>query len=102
MKKETPTIGTTCAALINENYENHLSDDCNAFCVCLITDKPCLGRVISDDQDQSSRFFSRARCGMDKEKLQKCPAYGVSKEMVVELIGLRQKALLREKLEKIK
>lgn len=102
MEKQIPKIGTTCSALINEDYQYHLSGDCNKFCICSITDKPCLGREISDDKDRSSQFFSRARCGIVKEKLYRCPAYGLFKEMTTQLIELRQKTILQEKLEKLK
>jgi len=79
-----------CPALTNENYEYHLSGDCKPYCTCAITGKPCLGRVISDPDDQSSQFFSRAKCSIDPDKAKTCPVYGCSSETL--------KAILRERL----
>ena len=34
-----PEVGTTCNALLNENYETMLSGECHKFCTCAITIK---------------------------------------------------------------
>lgn len=83
-----------CTALIKEDYEYHLSGDCSDFCLCAITKKPCLGRVISDPNDQSSQFFSRAKCSIDDKEIEVCPLFGASSSIIVKL--------LEERLEKEK
>jgi len=99
---KTPEIGTTCPALTNENYEYRLSGDCDEFCRCSINDEPCVGRVIDDPDDQSSRFFSRGRCGIDMKKIKRCPIYGVSKETFEAIIKDRMQKELNEKLNTVK
>lgn len=79
-KKADPTIGATCPALTNENYDYHLSGECSAYCICAINQKPCLGRIIGDFDEQSSRFVGRAKCTIDAKEISKCPVYGASIE----------------------
>jgi len=81
----TPQIGTTCPALKKEDYEYHLSGDCTSYCICLLTNKPCIGRRIADPQDRTSQFFSRAKCMISQKGLHDCPIYGVSKDLFVEI-----------------
>ena len=101
-KVKTPEIGTTCPALVKENYEYHLSGDCDEFCLCSINDKPCRGRVIGDPEDASSRFFSRGMCNIDLKKIKRCPVYGVSKETFEAIIRDRAQRELDEKLNTVK
>ena len=68
---KTPEIGTTCPALYKEDYGYHLSGDCTKFCLCILNDMKCIGRVISDPDDQSSQFFSRGKCSIDMEQIKK-------------------------------
>lgn len=84
MKKEPikPEIGKTCPALINEDYDTHLSGDLMDFCVCAITGKHCIGRVIGDYEDQSSRFFGRACCRIDPNLLTHCPLHSADTELI--------------------
>lgn len=78
-----------CTALIKENYEYHLSGDCSGYCICAITKKPCLGRIISDPEDRSNQFFSRAKCSIDDEELKSCPLYGADNSVILKLIEER-------------
>jgi len=77
MLVENPTVGSTCKALSNENYEYHLSYDTQKFCVCAITKIACKGRVIHDPDDKSSQFFGRSKCAIDTDTIKECPAYGL-------------------------
>lgn len=98
----TPKIGTTCPALINENYKYHLSGDCEDFCICSINGRPCTGRVIRDPDDQSSQFFSRAKCMISQNGLNKCPLYGVSEQIFTQIIKDKMQKELEEKLKGFK
>jgi len=100
-KEKTPVIGTTCPALTKENYKYHLSGDCDEFCRCSITEKPCLGREISDPDDQTSRFFSRGKCSINLNKIKKCPLYGVSKETFQAVLKDRAQREFEEKVNQI-
>jgi hypothetical protein len=102
VKVKTPVIGTTCPALTNENYKYHLSGDAADYCICAITGRGCFGRVISDPNDQSSRFFSRAKCNIDLEKIKRCPLYGVSKETFQNVLKDRAQQEFNEKVNQIK
>ena len=103
MEKLTqPVVGATCPALTDENYEYHLSGDSAKFCRCTINDEPCVGMVVRDDEDQSSRFFSRGRCWIDMKAIKKCPLYGVSKETFHSIIRDRAERELDEKLKTVK
>jgi len=97
-----PQIGITCPVLTNENYEYHLSGDCEEFCICSLNNKKCTGRVIADIDDQSSQFFSRAKCLISQKGLNKCPVYGSSKETFKAIIKERSDRELEEKLKNIK
>lgn len=97
----TPQIGTTCPALIDENYEYHLSGDATKFCKCAVTEKACVGRVISDPEDRSSQFFSRGKCMINQSELLNCALYGASKEVIVETIKHRHNLKLEEKLKQL-
>lgn len=96
-----PNIGTTCPALTNENYEYHLSGDCDQFCRCMINNRPCIGRDVSDPDDQSSHFFSRATCQISISRIKKCPLYGLPARLFVEIIKEKTQLELEEKLSKI-
>lgn len=89
-EKQTP--GTICPALSNEDYDYKLSGDFKTNCICIITGKKCLGKTIQDPEDQSSQFFSRGRIIMVEEKLNQCPCYGISKDIL--------KIILQERLDK--
>jgi len=67
--------GITCPALTKENYEYHLSGDAASFCICILNELPCKGRVIRDPDHQSSQFFSRGKCVIDMDKIITCPMY---------------------------
>lgn len=94
----TPKVGTTCPALTKENYKYHLSGDAEEFCICMLNDQACKGRVIHDPDDASNRFFSRGKCGISQKGLESCPAYGMSKESFAAIIRDKAEARLAEKL----
>ncbi|MFA6090056.1 MAG: hypothetical protein WC755_09445 [Candidatus Woesearchaeota archaeon] len=98
----TPVIGATCPALYKENYEYHLSGDSAEYCLCILNDQKCAGRVISDPDDQSSQFFSRGKCSIDMEKIKKCPMYGMSKETFQTILKEKAQKELDEKLNHLK
>lgn len=100
-KKKSPVVGTTCPALTKENYKYHLSGDCDEFCRCSITAKPCLRREIDDPDDASSQFFSRGKCSINFEKIKRCPLYGVSKEMFQSVLKDRASREFNEKVSQI-
>lgn len=104
MSYNTPSeMGTICPALKNEDYEYGLSGDVgDEKCLCVITDNPCFGRVLIDSDDQSSQFFSRARCTFDMDKIKRCPAYGLSKETLQIILKKRVEKESNEKLNQIK
>jgi len=102
MKIKKPKIGSVCPAMINENYGYHLSGDAGKFCTCSLTNKRCIGIVVADPDDQSSQFFSRGRCIVDKHEIKKCPLYGVvSKELIVSILKDKAKLVLEEKIKEI-
>ena len=92
-------IGTTCPALTKENYEYHLSGDARDYCRCILNDRACTGRVISDPDDASSRFFSRGKCSIEQKGLEKCPLYGSSKETFRQIIKDKAEKELEDKLK---
>lgn len=99
---KNPKIGKTCPVMIKENYDYHLSGDAAKFCVCSLNNKPCLGVVVSDPDEQSSQFFSRGKCMIDTERIKRCPVYGATKE-IFELIIKNQIAKeLEIKLQNLK
>lgn len=67
--------GKPCRNLKGLNYRYHLSGDLSEFLLCEITGNPCIAKISQDDLDQSTRFFSRARCGFHKGKAKLCPIY---------------------------
>jgi hypothetical protein len=81
-----PDVGTTCPALINENYEYHLSGDCRSFCICSLNNQACKGRVVRDPDELTGRFFQRGRCMISQKGLESCPVYGASKEVFVQIL----------------
>jgi len=95
------TYGSTCPALINENYDYHLSGDCDEFCRCIINGKKCIGRVIEDRDDASTQFFSRAMCLMNEDLLNKCPMYGLSKETFALIIKEKLQLEMDKKLASV-
>ena len=98
----TPQIGKTCPALTKEDYEYHLSGDTDErYCLCILNDEPCKGRVVADTDDQSSQFFSRARCYINTEKIKSCPLYGMGKETFKQILKERHEKLLNEKLNEL-
>lgn len=97
-----PPIGTTCPALTDENYETHLSGDCGGFLICSVTGKACLGKKIADLEGESSRFFSRAKCYIDTEKIKGCPMHGCSVDIFEAIIKERAEKELNDKLKKLK
>jgi len=98
---KTPQIGTTCPVLTNENYEYHLSGDCNPYCICSLNNLPCRGRVIEDPEVQTSRFISRAKCMISESVIKRCPVYGLSKETFALIIKEKMQKELDEKLRNI-
>jgi hypothetical protein len=96
---ENTVISTTCPALINENYEYHLSGDCRKYCSCMIHNKQCIGIYIEDPEDRSNHFFSRAKCAIDTEEIKKCPLYGSSKAQFIQLVKEKSQKELDEKLK---
>jgi len=100
-KVRVPKIGTTCPALSKENYEYHLSDDAEEFCICSITDNKCFGRTITDPLDYTSQFFSRGMCNIDLDRIKRCPLYGMSKEIFAMIIKEKMEKELNDKLIQI-
>lgn len=96
-----PEAGTTCHALINENYETMLSGECHKYCTCAITEKQCSGAYLQDDEDASSRFVSRARNHMSQFRLNSCPMYGLSREIYILAVKERAQKKLEETLSKM-
>lgn len=95
-------VGITCPALYKEDYDYHLSGDCDDYCRCIINDEPCKGREIEDPEDRSSQFFSRGRCIINMEEIKKCPMYGMSKETFQTILKERTEKELNEKLNHLK
>ena len=100
-KEKPPIIGTTCPALMNENYDYHLSGDCLQFCRCILNDKRCLGFHVDDPNDQSTQFFSRGVNVFDKEKIKMCPVYGSSKEIITMILRDKNESELKIKINNI-
>lgn len=94
----TPQIGMTCPALTKENYEYHLSGDSEEFCICTLNDLPCMGRVIADPDNQTSDFFSRGKCMIDTEKINKCPMFGCTKETFKNVLKEKMQHQMDQKL----
>lgn len=90
-----------CPGLINENYEDHLSEDCSPFCKCTITGRDCIGKTVQDPEYQSSQFFSRGKVVMEVTKGEKCPLYGASKEIISSVLKDRAERDLKEKLRNL-
>lgn len=97
----TPKIGTTCPGLIEENYDYHLSGNCQKFCLCMLNNQPCKGRRIEDPENRSSHFFSRGKCMISQSGLKSCPVYGASKETFVTIIKEKMQKELDEKIKSI-
>lgn len=85
-----------CKAMTNVNLEYMLSGDCVNYCTCSITGKRCIGVVIDDPDDASSRFVSRAKNIVENDRMEKCPCYGLSKETLA--IVMREKIELKIKM----
>jgi len=90
-----------CPALTNENFEYHLSGDCGQYCICSLTNKVCVGVDIDDPDDQSSQFFSRAKCIIDEDMLSTCPVYGCDSETIKLILKNKAKNELENKLRLI-
>lgn len=97
----TPEVGSTCPALSNENYEYHLFDDAGEYCICNVTEKPCIGRVVIDIENRSSRFFAKGKCMINVERLNNCPLFGAPKNVVKEVIKARNEKELNKKIKKL-
>ena len=95
-------IGATCPALTKENYEYHLSGDAADYCRCILNGRACSGRVISDPDEASSRFFSRGKCSISQKGLEKCPLYGGSKEVFIQILKDKSEKDLEGKLKHFK
>jgi len=100
-KSEKLSPEKECEALINRNSEYRLSGDCAEFFLCAITGAPCIGRQITDDDDQSSRFFSRGHATIDKEALKNCASYGITKEELPEVIRKRREKETQDLINKL-
>lgn len=94
-----PKIGTTCPALIKENYQQDLSGDCLRNCKCAVTDNRCLGVIV--EEHGSSQFFSRGYNRIDTEKIKKCPMYGCSKETLIQAVKERMESKLTDKISEM-
>jgi len=97
-----PEVGTTCPGLVNEDYETMFSNDCLKFCLCAVTDRGCHGRFVSDSEDASSQFFSRARCHMNQDGLDSCPMYGMPPAMFVDAIQIKARNATVKKIAQMK
>ena len=100
-KWKAPKVGTTCPALYKENYKYHLSGECTKFCICLISGKACKGRAIADTESRTSQFFSRAKCLINEKKIKKCPLFGSSKELFLDLLKKKSQDKLEKKIKHI-
>jgi hypothetical protein len=89
-KSEILSPEKECEALVNRNSEYRLSGDCEEFFLCAITGRACIGRIIRDDDDQSSQFFSRGHATIDKEALKNCASCGITKEELPGVIRKRK------------
>ena len=90
-----------CPALIDLNYEYHLSGDAAKFCRCVMNNEPCVGRIVTDPDELSSDYFSRGKCSIDLERIKKCPMYGISAETFKIVLKEKQEMELNEKLNNI-
>lgn len=91
LKSEIMSAEKECEALINRNQEYQLSGDLDEFFRCAITGKDCIGKIICDEDDQTSQFFSRAHTKIDMERIKNCPLYSIiDKEMIQKLILKRR------------
>ena len=97
LKSERLSPTKECEALLNRNSEYHLSGDLGEFFKCAITGKNCIGKVISDDDDQSSDFFSRAHAKIDMDEIKNCPLFGLGKEEVIEFVK-KKKAIEQQEI----
>jgi hypothetical protein len=100
-KNNNPVIGQTCPALTNEDYNYHLSGDAASFCLCLLNNEGCRGRIITNPDDQSSSFFSRGKCSIDFDRIKSCPLYGMGKETFKTVLKEKTEKELNEKLNKL-
>jgi hypothetical protein len=101
LKSEKLSPQKECEGLINRNSEYHLSGDCDEFFLCAITGMPCIARVITDDDDQSSQFFSRGHATIVKSVLNHCAGFGISKEELPELIRRRKEKETNDLINKL-
>lgn len=99
--KDVANILRECSALTKVDRDYHLSGDCEEFFICGITGRACIVREISDPDDQSSQFFSRAKCSFDPDEAANCPAYGIDKETQKILLKARADAEHKERLAAI-
>lgn len=97
----SPEHGTTCPALINEDYEYKFSDDCRKFCTCAITGSQCIGTVVADSEEASTNMFSRAKCHMSTKKLNQCPMYGLPKDLYIQAVKHRAELKLQDTLNQM-
>ena len=99
----TPEIGKTCPALMDENYGYHLSGDAySKYNKCMLNGRTCMGIVVTDPDDQSTRFFRRGKPSIDLDEIKKCPVYGSSKETIKAILQDKNRQEMDKKLEQLK
>ena len=96
-----PEIGQTCPALTKEDYSYHLSGDAAKNCQCILNGKLCVGVEFHDIENQTSQFFSRARCFINTEEIKSCIMCGMSKETFISIVKEKSEKELEEKLKSI-
>jgi len=90
LKSEKLSERKECEALVNRNSEYRLSGDLGDYFLCAITGRACIGKIILDEDDLSSQFFSRAHAKIDMDALKNCASYGITKEELPEVIRRRK------------
>ena len=94
-------MGKICNGLIKEDYEYRLSGDSLDYCLCVVTNKRCVGIDVEDPEDRSSQFFSRGKNVPNDKKLKKCPMFGLSVETFQQIVKERLTMEMDERLNKI-
>jgi len=102
LKSTTLSKVKECEALINRNSNYRLSGALGDYFTCAISGEPCLGKIICDEDDQSSQFFSRSHAKIDMEKIKRCPMFGtISKEQLPDMIRKRMEGKANEIINKL-